>query len=569
MDYVKQMKNKSSKQLQRYEVSAMPILFKFIGQIGLREILLDYLPPHGNEKIATVDTLLFLICNLALGKHPLYKLDKWMASLDVNVLGYDQVKQVRFTDDRFGRALDKLYQVDRSSLMTEIVLTMVDKFNIDLKQIHNDSTTVKAFGKIPGKTKSGLELKKGHSKDHRPDLKQLVFNITLSRDGGVPIHYKTYSGNRTDNTIYLETWKRLKDICQDPNFLYVADSKLCSDEQLTYITEHGGRAITIIPETWQEVSLFKNKLRDTIIPKKEIYRRIKPGTIDEQEYFSVYQGRHFTKKRHYQIHWIYSSEKRNRDRLLREEKLRKADNRLTELLCKINKRHLKTYESIKTEVDNILNAKGVAHLVKVDIRTAKYGEKKQNGKGRPTKNTQYQINTFELYTMTWNRDPIALKKETKLDGLFPLLSTDHALSSKDVLLAYKYQPNIEKRFSQFKHYHHAAPLLFKNITRVEANMFLFFIALILRALIEREIREKMKLKKIYNIDVYPENRSCSAPTANVIFELFESIATYQLSIDNEIIESFCDKLDATQLLVLDLLGMVESSYWKLSKSAYS
>ena len=339
MDYAKQMKNQSSKQLQRYEVSAMPILFKFIRQLGLREILLEYIPPHGNEKIATVDTLLFLICNLALGKHPLYKLDKWMKSLDVEVLGYDQAKQVRFTDDRFGRALDKLYPIDRSSLMTEIVVNMIDKFNIDLAQIHNDSTTVKAFGKIPGKTKSGLELKKGHSKDHRPDLKQLVFNITLSRDGGVPIHYKTYSGNRTDNTIYLETWKKLKDICQNPNFLYVADSKLCSDEQLTYITEHGGRAITIIPETWQEVSLFKNKLRETIIPKKEIYRRIKPGTIDEQEYFSVYQGRYFTKKRHYKIHWIYSSEKRKRDRLLREEKLRKADDLLAELLCKINKRH--------------------------------------------------------------------------------------------------------------------------------------------------------------------------------------------------------------------------------------
>ena len=171
--------------------------------------------------------------------------------------------------------------------------------------------------------------------------------------------------------------------------------------------------------------------------------------------------------------------------------------------------------------------------------------------------------------MTWNSDPIALKKEVKLDGLFPLLSTDHTLSSKEVLQAYKYQPNIEKRFSQFKHYHHAAPLLFKNITRVEANMFLFFIALILRALIEREIRKQMKLKNINNIDIYPENRCCNAPTANVIFELFVSIATYQIAINNEMIESYCDELDETQILVLNLLGIVEKDYWHLSESACS
>ena len=65
---------------------------------------------------------------------------------------------------------------------------------------------MKAYGKILGKTKAGVELLRGHNKDHRPDLKQLIFNLTISMDGGVPIHCKTYSGNRTDDTIHIETW---------------------------------------------------------------------------------------------------------------------------------------------------------------------------------------------------------------------------------------------------------------------------------------------------------------------------------------------------------------------------
>jgi hypothetical protein len=68
--------------------------------------------------------------------------------------------------------LDKLYLVDRASLMTELVVEFVKEFNIALQRISNDSTTIKACVKYPGKTLTGLELKRGNSKDHRPDLKQ-------------------------------------------------------------------------------------------------------------------------------------------------------------------------------------------------------------------------------------------------------------------------------------------------------------------------------------------------------------------------------------------------------------
>jgi transposase len=66
------------------------------------------------------------------------------------------------------------------------------------------------------------------------------------------------------------------------------------------------------------------------------------------------------------------------------------------------------------------------------------------------------------------------------------------MSAKEILKAYKYQPNLEKRFSQFRKIHNAAPLLFKKIERVEANMFAFFNALMIQALIERTLRRKIK-----------------------------------------------------------------------------
>lgn len=68
-------------------------------------------------------------------------------------------------------------------------MKVVEEFNLDISRIHNDSTTIKAFGRIPGKTRTGLELKKGNSKDHRSDLKQLVYCLRKLKELKVPCLY--------------------------------------------------------------------------------------------------------------------------------------------------------------------------------------------------------------------------------------------------------------------------------------------------------------------------------------------------------------------------------------------
>ncbi len=78
----------------------------------------------------------------------------------------------------------------------------------------------------------------------------------------------------------------------------------------------------------------------------------------------------------------------------------------------------------------------------------------------------------------------ALSAEARTDGVVPLLCTDPAVPPKAVLQAYKFQARLEKRFSQLKDVHRAAPLLFKKPERVEANVLVFFIALLIQALLE-------------------------------------------------------------------------------------
>ena len=71
----------------------------------------------------------------------------------------------------------------------------------DVDELHNDSTTITFTGKYKdanGDTKRGKKtvfMTNGHNKDHRPDLKQILWILTVTADGAIPIRYEACDGN--------------------------------------------------------------------------------------------------------------------------------------------------------------------------------------------------------------------------------------------------------------------------------------------------------------------------------------------------------------------------------------
>ena len=550
-------------QLRRKRLGEIPLLQAMAQRLGVREVLMRYLKPHGNEKIPAPDTLLLLVFNIASGRQPLYELEQWTTQLDGRLLGREsQLPGALFNDDRYARALDKLFAVDRASLMTEVVLQLIAATHLDLQELHNDSTSVKTTGKMPGTSRTGLCFARGHSKDHRPDLKQIVFTLTLSADGAVPIHYKSYPGNRTDDTTHIDTWRVIRDIAGQPDFLYVADCKVCTDQQLSYIVRHGGRVVTLLPETWSEVKTFKAFLRTHKKAKQRILRRALPNAEHAYETFYRFAGRYRTNKADYALHWIYSSEKKKRDRLQREDLLKRVEQDLGALMGKLNTRKLKSEAQITERVDQLLQSYHVSDFYHIAITPIQEHLSQQVGKGRPGKHTRYRTTVRTLYALSWTRNQQALEREKNIDGIFPILCTDETMSAKEALVAYKYQPRLEKRFTQLKSVHQAAPTLFKKVERVEAMMFLFFMALILQAVIEREVRQRMSEKAIEAIPIYPEHRLAYHPTTAKIFERFQDTSLYQVIQGQTVVKEYRDDLTPVQHSVLALLAMSEEQYWR-------
>ena len=238
--------------LKSFEIGALPVLNGYIEDCRLSDIFDRFVPSSPAMKIPHSTILLFVLRNIMLSGFPLYKLAEWSGDYLPELLGIQPKQLHALNDDRIARSLDELFLADRSTMITMIALSVIKQYELDMTSCHNDSTTVTFHGGYHRQAKfkkKPVALRRGFNKDHRPDLKQLIFNLVVCGDGAVPIHCKLHDGNVTDDTTHRDTWNSLTALVGHANFIYAADSKLCTIENMVHIAGQGGKFITVLPKT--------------------------------------------------------------------------------------------------------------------------------------------------------------------------------------------------------------------------------------------------------------------------------------------------------------------------------
>jgi transposase len=181
-------------------------------------------------------------------------------------------------------------------------------------------------------------------------------------------------------------------------------------------------------------------------------------------------------------------------------------------------------------------------------------------RGRPGATTPYRKITKRRSDLEWTIDQEAIAYDHKSDGMYPLISNDRDMLPAEVLQAHKGQPMIEQRFEQIKTVHEIAPVLLKNEGRIEALFILYFLALLVQAIIERELRLVMKRENIAELPLYPEQRDCARPTTEQILRLFSLAERHQLIKDGKVVELFDVQFTGLPRQVLALLGVSEDAF---------
>ena len=549
--------------LNSRRIAALPILRHFLDRLRLREFLRDHLlHEDGRTRVPTATALLVLLRNLLIAREPLYGVGEWAARHEPELLGLSDAQIAALNDDRIGRALDRLFDANIPALALKVAAHAVREFDVGLDQLHNDSTTITFHGDYESaereRTLRGrlrLAVTWGHNKDHRPDLKQLLYILTVTGDGAVPMQFRVESGNATDDRSHQGTWDLLCQLTGRRDFLYIADCKLATTENMTYLHQRGGRFLSVLPRTRSEDVAFRAAVARGEVP----WRRVHEKYDDEGQLldrFSICEPAGQTTEG-YRLIWYHSTRKADLDAEARLTRLEKALKGLDELRAKLAspRTRYRSRAKVAEAVEALLRDCEVSQWISVQIEEQVTETYHQERRGRPGEKTRYVREEKLRFTLKHRIELERLDEEARCDGIFPLVSNDRAMTERELLLAYKQQPAIERRFEHLKTDFVVAPVYLKEVSRIQALLCVSFFVLLVEALLERELRRAMERKGIESLPLYPEGRACRRPTARKVIDLYEDVQRHSLRSGKRPAEVFSTQLTRLQRRILRLLGI--------------
>lgn len=535
-----------SLELRKLKIGPTPFIDQCLDRIGLRDVLSKHI-----DNKSYVSAIEILLKSHLTEPAALYRLPE-IASM----CGWSTYEM---SDDKIARALDKLFKVDRSSLKTEIILKAMSSYEVDTSTIHNDTTSIKFFGEYKKQSKHSVNLKRGHSKDHRPDLKQLIYNLCVCADGTIPIHFRCHDGNTTDDSIHVNTWLTLRGMLGRSDFLYVADSKLCTESNMRKIDKEQGLFVTIVPKTRKEVhdfysQCYESRVRWSNLTWFPCSRKSNAKNVFyvAEDFYQLSEG--------FRVFWYRSSRKMKYDKESREQRISLAIDKLNEIEGS-KKRGPKTSKGLETAAKKILKRFKVDKWISVEVNVREEEEFRQESRGKPNADTKYirKVKKVPYLVIKKNLNAIACSKS--YDGVFPL-ATNTQMDAKQTLMAYRYQPRIEKRFSYMKSDYQIAPAFLKKTERIESLMFVCFLSDLVAALISRELKSAMEKSGLSTIKILPEERPTKTPTWEQIQRLFAYQFKNELmeAKSGKVMKTFWEKLTCHQEKVVDLMRVPSSAY---------
>lgn len=556
------------RRLVSYSVGALPILNRVIDRARIEEFLRKSVHEDKRCTISPVTGALILLKNYLLSREPIYGICEWAEQHVPELLGVSAEQVTSLNDDRVGRCLDRLFEADCPALVLELTRHVVEEFDLDLSEIHNDSTTITFSGayngasqesRIKGKTAPAITW--GHNKDHRSDLKQLLYNLTVSADGAVPVIFGVENGNVTDDKTHVGTWEFLCKIIGGPDFLYVADSKLATHANMTYLANRGGRFISVLPRTRSEDRAFRKDL----IAGKVQWEHVDTKYNDHGEPIDVISimKQPAVTSEGFRLLWFHSTHKVQLDRTARANKIRRGFAALAELRAKLQSPRTRYREKnqIERAAEKRLSTIGAAKWVRFAVSVTEEENYVQETPGRPGPKTRYRKDSRPRFDLIYDSDHEALEEAEICDGLFPLVTNERDHPVKEVLAIYKRQSYIEKRFSQLKTQFEVAPVFLKRVRRIVALLTVYYLALLVQALVERELRLAMERNGLPALPLYPEGRACTAPTTRRLIDVFQNIQLHEMTAPNaKHPVRFATELSPIQLQLLDLLEIPRSDY---------
>jgi len=545
--------------LKRFVIQAHPIIQTYLQKLKISELIATYIQQDQRLKLPVEQTLCVLIHNILTTPSPMYEIADWVKTLDEQTLGLEPSQADLIHDDRVGHALERFYQGRHKDVFFHLALRAIKVFDLQCSQIHQDTTSVTFCGKYSAWALPEL-LTHGHNKDHRPDLKQLVLGMSVTADASVPLAHQIYSGNQSDDRLHLENHQRLRQLLKRSDFIYVADCKLATEENLRRICGFGGRFVSVMPRTWKEDGLFRQRVREGKVKWAHLLSRKNNRQPEAKvDRYDLAEGAY--QAAGYRLLWIRSTQKAEQDAQTRDRHLAKALEGLKAVQSRLNTYKLKSREAIDQAMAKVLQKHQTQNWIECHLEARREYREHYSRPGRPQASEKGRRSWMDHFSLSFGVNQQALDTQALTDGVFPVITNleERDYKARKVLEIYKFQPFLEKRHTQLKTWQEVTPVLLKKDERVVAYLHMHVMALMVATLIERQLRRAMKRRSISALPLYPEERPCPYPTVFDIVRVFRGVERYEV-IDGEKVTLFPARLNPLQKQLIEMLEVPLSLY---------
>lgn len=567
------------------KIGSGPILKHYIEKMGVVPIIDRSVPKHPSRKITHGEMVAALMIYQLCGGRALYRMEKWAQETAILSYIFPQYQASEWTDDRIDDTLEALYKVSLEGIQGSISPHIVETFGIRLEKIHYDTTSVSMWGTYDSSTgQPAVMITFGHSKAHRPDLKQIVMGMAVSGDGGVPIISGTHDGNTSDSVLPITYWERLRQVAGTSSFCFIGDCKVASLKTLKNLCTENGKFLAPMPMTESEQKRLINLLKtgeltldsvdlESEKPLKPIYKKrtARPGNRRKEsdkgpDSYKVCEESweiQDNQRRSYNLRKliIHSDRLASQKEQTRQRHLQKAEKQLQELRQKLNKRNLITWGAIESAVKGILRKCKVQGLIGFEIEGRVALLRKKVGRGRPGPNSQYVIKEKITYDLKIWRKPQAIAEKSMLDGFFFMVSNldSQQWSVPKLLSLYKRQYKVEHVFRVLKTPLAVSPMLLEKADRICSMMAIMTLTLQLYTLIQRQASQEIERRDFPLDGLMPNRIQTWRPQTDNLLDAFDNINFIEIQQDGQS-SLYLTTLTPLQLEILQILGVPAGDY---------
>lgn len=480
-------------------LGALPVIADYSRRLDLAGIIDRACPIRDLADLTHGQVIETLIANRLTSPAPLVRVTDWAHEHAVEEV-FD-INPALLNDDRIGRALDAIAP-ELDHIVGSVGAQAITVFGLDTSRLHWDMTSISLYGAYNQADTDHPTPKFGHPKDRRPDLKQIQAGLAVTGEGGVPVFHRAYDGGAGEVAQVVGAMTALQKMARPREFLLVGDSKLVSYTNVSAIIDAGvgfiapaskayTPAVTLAaldPDSATEVDYIAE--RDAGTPAAERGRwRVTEDTMTlagKRKRDPVLTLRRV---------FVHSTARAHAAATTRAKKLDRARDDLDRLVRGLGSRHYPDEQAVTARITAIASTRRVTAYLRTETAT-------DPTTGKPT--------------LRWWFDQAALDAETATDGWYALLTnlpTD--ISPAEVLIRYKGQEVVERRYGAFKGPLAVAPMFLHNNRRIASLISVICLALLIFCLVERQVR--LVIAPHATLDGLYVGRPAK-PTGRLIFE---------------------------------------------------